>query len=102
MIITYKTVREWAEKLGRDYANKIRRRTPLLGDKWHLDEIVITIKCMHHFLWRTVDQNGFVLDFLMQKRRNTQAAKHFIRKFLSSQGDSPRVMVSDKLGSVLA
>jgi putative transposase len=52
-----------------------------------------------HFLWRAVDQDGFVLEVLVQKRRNTQAAKRFIRKLLSSQGVSPRVMVTDKLGS---
>ena len=41
---------KWAEKFGRDYANKIRRPTPRLGDKWHLDEVVITIKGKCHFL----------------------------------------------------
>jgi putative transposase len=44
IFVTHKTVYEWAEKFGRDYANKIRRRTPRLGEKWHLDEVVITIK----------------------------------------------------------
>ena len=50
-------------------------------------------------MWRAVDQDGFVLDILVQKRRDTQAAKRFMRKLLSSQGVSPRVMVTDKLGS---
>ncbi|KAB2756690.1 MULTISPECIES: IS6 family transposase [Brucella] len=99
IIVTHKTVREWAEKFGRDYTNKIRRRTPRLGDKWHLDEVVITIKGKRHFLWRAVDQDGFVLEVLVQKRRDTKAAKRFMRKLLSSQGASPRIMVTDKLGS---
>ncbi|MGO1163955.1 IS6 family transposase [Brucella sp. C7-11G] len=99
IIVTHKTVREWAEKFGRNYANQIRRRCPRLGDKWHLDEVVITIKGERHFLWRAVDQDGFVLEVLVQKRRDTKAAKRFIVKLLSSQGASPRVMVSDKLGS---
>jgi len=99
IIVTHKTVREWAEKFGRAYANSIRRRTPRLGDKWHLDECVISIKGEHHILWRAVDQDGFVLDVLVQKRRNTKAAKRFMRKLLSGQGSSPRVMVTDKLGS---
>ncbi|MHC3941665.1 hypothetical protein ACI0FR_02995 [Paenochrobactrum sp. BZR 201-1] len=81
------------------YTNKIRRRTPRLGDKWHLDEVVITIKGKLHFLWRAVDQDGFLLEVLVQKRRNTKAAKHFMRKLLSGHGYSPRVMVTDKLGS---
>ena len=99
IIVTYKTVYEWAEKFGRAYANAIRRRTPRSGDKWHLDECVISIKGEHHILWRAVDQDGFVLEVLVQKRRNTRAARRFMRKLLSRQGCSPRVMVTDKLGS---
>ena len=65
IIVTHKTVREWAEKFGRDYANTIRRRTPRLGDKWHLDEAVVTINGERHFLWRAVDQDDFVLEVLV-------------------------------------
>ncbi|NNU62854.1 IS6 family transposase [Ochrobactrum soli] len=99
IIVTHKTVREWAEKFGRDYANKIRRRTPRLGDKWHLGEAVVMINGERHCLWRAVDRDGFVLDVLIQKRRDTKAARRFIRKLLSSQGAVPCVMVTDKLRS---
>ncbi|WP_435656229.1 IS6 family transposase [Brucella pituitosa] len=99
IFVTYKTVYEWAEKFGRAYASHIRRRTPGLGDKWHLDECVISIKGEHHILWRAVDQDGFVLDVLVQKRRHTKAAKRFMRKLLSAQGCAPRIMVTDKLRS---
>lgn len=99
IFVTYKTVREWAEKFGRDYAKKIRRRTPRFGDKWHLDECVVSIKGEKHILWRAVDQDGFVLDVLVEKRRDTKAAKRFIRKLLSYQGVATRVMLTDKLGS---
>lgn len=58
IIVTHKTVREWAKKFGREYANTIRRSTPRLGDKWHLDEVVITIKGKRHIRWRAVDQGG--------------------------------------------
>ena len=78
IIVTHKTVRQWAEKLGRN-SNKIRRRTPRLGDKWHLDEAVISINGKKHFLWRAVDQDGFVLEVLVQSRRETKAAKRLIR-----------------------
>jgi len=99
ILVTHKTVREWAQKCGRNYANNIRRRIPRLGDKWQFDEVIITIKGKHHILWRAVDQDGFVLDVLVQKRRNTKAAKRFMRKLLSSRGYSTRVIVTDKLGS---
>ncbi|WP_273729305.1 IS6 family transposase [Brucella gallinifaecis] len=99
IIVTHKTVHEWAEKFGREYANMIRRRTARLGDKWHLDEVVITIKGEKHFFWGAVDQDGFVLEVVVQKRRNTKAAKRFMRKLLCVQGSAARVMVTDKLRS---
>jgi putative transposase len=70
-----------------------------LGDKWHLDEVVISIRGKKHWLWRTVDRNGFVLDVLVQSRRNANAAKRLMRKLLKRQGRAPRVMITDKLRS---
>ena len=70
-----------------------------LGDKWHLDEVVVTILSGKHWLWRAVDQDGFVLDVLVQSRRNAKAAKRLIRKLLKAQGLAPRVMITDKLRS---
>ena len=74
-------------------------RAGKLGDKWHLDEVVITIAGKKHWLWRAVDQDGFVLDVLVQSRRNTKAAKRLMRKLLKGQGRSPRVIITDKLRS---
>lgn len=69
--ITNKTVYEWAEKFGRAYAASIRRRNSRFGDKWHLDECVISIKGKDHILCRAVDRDSLVLDDLVQKRRKT-------------------------------
>ncbi len=60
--IGHKTVRRWAEKFRQAFVNCIRRRTPRPGDRWHLDEVVITIAGKRHWLWRAVDQDGFALD----------------------------------------
>ncbi|MEB0033306.1 DDE-type integrase/transposase/recombinase, partial [Undibacterium sp. RTI2.1] len=68
IIVTYETIRQWTLKFGPGYANELRRRQPQREDKWHLDEVVLTIKGKHHYLWRAVDQNGHVLDILMQSR----------------------------------
>ena len=73
--VSYETVRQWALKFGQDFANQIRRRFPATGDKWHLDEVMITIAGRKHWLWRAVDQHGLVLDILVQSRRNAKAAK---------------------------
>ena len=94
--------RRWAEKFGRDYANRLRRRAIRPGDTWHLDEVVITIAGQKHWLWRAVDGHGFVLDVLVQKRRDTKAAKRLMRKLLKKYAMAPRVMITDKLRSYAA
>ncbi|QRM56785.1 IS6 family transposase [Sinorhizobium sp. BG8] len=100
IIVSHQTIRLWAEKFGRAFANDIRRRSVgKLGDKWHLDEVVITIRGRRYWLWRAVDQDGFVLDVLVQSRRNAKAAKRLMRKLLKDQGQPPRVMITDKLRS---
>ena len=100
--VTYETIRQWGLKFGRELANRIRWRAPRRGDKWHLDEVVITIAGKKHWLWRAVDQEGFVLDFLVQSRRDKKAAKRLFRKLLKKQGRAPRVLITDKLKSYSA
>jgi putative transposase len=100
--VSHETVRQWALKFGQGYANQIRRRLPAPGDKWHLDEVVISIAGKKHWLWRAVDQNGIVLDILVQSRRNAKAAKRLLRKLLKKRGMAPRVMITDKLASYAA
>jgi putative transposase len=102
IIVSHQTIRTWAEKFGRNFANRIRRRSGRFGDKWHLDEVVVSIAGKKQWLWRAVDQDGFVLDVLVQSRRNARAAKRLMRKLLQKQGCSPRVMITDKLGSYAA
>jgi putative transposase len=71
IIVSHETVRYWAETFGRIYASKIRRRAPQFGDKWHLDEVVISINGKKYWLWRAVDADGFVLDALVQSREGS-------------------------------
>ena len=99
IIVSHEAVRQWARKFGQAFANRIRRRLPRAGDKWHLDEVVITIAGKKHGLWRAVGQDGLVLDVLVQRRRDKQAAKRLLRKLLKKQGEPPRVMITDKLRS---
>jgi putative transposase len=73
VIVSYESVRQWCLKFGVSFADKMRRRRPKPGDKWHLDEVFIRIKGELHFLWRAVDQDGVVLDILVQSRRNAGA-----------------------------
>jgi putative transposase len=82
ILVSHETVRQWAMKFGQSFANQIRRRLPAPGDKWHLDEVVITIAGEKHQLWRAVDQHGIVLDILVQSRRDAKAAKRLLPKLL--------------------
>ncbi len=102
ILVSHETVRQWALKFGQSFANQIRRRLPTAGDKWHLDEVMIHIAGRKHWLWRAVDQHGFVLDVLVQSRRDAKAAKRLLRKLLKKQGGAPRVMITDKLASYAA
>lgn len=97
--VSYETVRRWCQKFGRSFAHAMRRRRPRPGDKWHLDEVFIRIQGVQHYLWRAVDQDGVVLDILVQARRNASAAKRFFRKLLKGLQYVPRVIVTDKLKS---
>ena len=99
IIVSHETVRRRALKFGQGFANEIRRRLPRPGDEWHLDEVEIKIAGEKHWLWRAVDQDGTVLDVLVQSRRDREAAERLLRKLLRRQGRTPRVMVTDKLAS---
>src|SRR5918998_1953230 len=100
--VSHERVRQWALKFGQAFANRIRRRLPRAGDKWHLDEVAIKIAGVKHWLWRAVDQGGMVLDVLVQSRRDKRAAERLLRKLLRRQRRVPRVLITDKLGSYSA
>jgi putative transposase len=83
------------------------RQTPArgrgrLGDRWHLDEVFLKIQGKLQYLWRAVDQDGEVLDILVQSRRNKRAAKKFFRKLLKGLQYVPRAIITDKLRSYAA
>ena len=99
IVVTHETVRQWCRKFGPDYARKLRRRRGRLGDTWHLDELFVNIQGRRHYLWRAVDQDGDVIDILVQRRRDSRAARRFFRKLLKGQGSEPRWLITDKLGS---
>jgi putative transposase len=97
--VTYEAIRQWCQKFGQTFANDLRRRRPQPGDKWHLDEVFVKINGQRHYLWRAVDQEGIVLDILVQPRRDKVAAKRSFRKLLKGLQYAPRVLITDKLQS---
>jgi putative transposase len=97
--VSYETVRCWVDKFGRAIAANIRRSRPRPGSVWHLDEMVVRINGKRMFMWRAVDDEGEVLDALVQKRRNKRAALKLLRKLLKRQGYTPDEIVTDGLPS---
>jgi putative transposase len=99
IVVGYETIRQWCLKFGAAYARKLRQKRGKPGDKWHLDEVFIKINGRTYYLWRAVDQNGNILDILVTKRRNKEAAKRFFLKLLAGLEYEPRVVITDKLRS---
>jgi putative transposase len=102
IVVSYETIRQWCLKFGDDYTQKLRKRRSQPGDKWHVDEVFIKINGKTHYLWRAVDQNGIILDILVTKRRNKEAAKQFFLKLIKGLKYEPRVIITDKLRSYRA
>ena len=100
--LSFEAVRDWAQKFGGMYAKRLKRRAGRAGDCWYLDEVYLAINGNLQYLWRAVDQDGEVLDILVQPRRNKQAAKKFFRKLLNKHPYGPRLIITDKLRSYTA
>jgi len=100
IVVSYETIRSWCNKFGPAYARTIKKRLGSLGNTWYMGEVNIVMdRGERRYLWRAVDQDGDVLDILVQKRKNKQAALRFFRKLMKGQGRSARLIVTDKLPS---
>ena len=81
LTVSYEAIRLWCIKFGAAYARRLKRRQGRLGDTWHLDEVFVTIQGRRHYLWRAVDQDGDVIDILVQSHRDCRVATRFFRLF---------------------
>jgi transposase-like protein len=100
--VSYETVRRWVLKFGPLFAKELRRRRHRPTSHWHLDEMAVLIAGRRFWLWRAVDDEGEVLDLLVQRRRDKTAAVKLMRKLLKKHGFAPDVLVTDKLRSYAA
>ena len=100
--VSYESIRHWCETFGFAYARRLRQRAGPVGDTWHLDELFVTIRGQRQYLWRAVDQDGDVIDILLQPRRDRHAAARFFRKLLKRSGRVPHRLVTDRSGSYRA
>jgi transposase-like protein len=97
--VSYETVRRWVLKFGPMVARALRERRPRPSSRWHLDKRVVRIAGKLMYLWRAVDDEGEILDMLVQRRRDKHAALRLMRKLLRKMGYAPAVIVTDKLRS---
>lgn len=100
--VSYETIRCWTVKFGQLFAHNLRRSRPKPTGCWHLDEMVVKIAGKRMYLWRAVDDEGEVLDMLVQERRSKAAALTLLRKLAKNQGVRPEAIVTDKLASYRA
>ena len=97
--ISYESVRRWILKFGGPIARNLCLMRPTPSYRWDLDEMVIVIRGQHHWVWRAVDNEGEVLYFLVQSRRNAKAALKLMRKLMKKHGWALTRLVTDKLRS---
>jgi putative transposase len=97
--VSDEAIRLWCRTFGPAFAAGASPRRARAGDKWHLDEVQLKINGKKHWLWRAVDQEGLVLDILVQPRRDQHAAERFLRRVLEGEQQAPRVVITDKLAS---
>jgi len=97
--VSYETIRAWTVKFGPKIAANLRRRKLPPSPRWHLDEMVCKIGGERVYLWRAVDDEGEVLDLVVQKRRDTRAASKLLKQLLRSQPVEPESIVTDGLAS---
>lgn len=90
VIVSRETVRLWTNRFGRHFAHCTRKERSRPNDKWHMDEVVITIGGSKFWLWRAINAEGDVLDILVQARRNTKAAKRFFSRLVRQVVQPPR------------
>ena len=100
--VSYETIRRWIDQFGPVFAKRIKIRSPNPSTVWHLDEIYTKINGKMVYLWRAVDDEGSVLDIIVQSRRNKKAAMRLLRKLLKNNAVKPDRIVTDRLGSYRA
>jgi transposase-like protein len=100
--VSYETVRRWFLKFGPVIAANLKQARPKPSDHWHLDEMAVLIRGQRYWLWRAVDNEGEVLDFVVQRSRDAKVAAKLMKKLLKRYGIRPSRIVTDQLRSYRA
>src|SRR5579863_9174315 len=96
IFVSHETIRRWVIHFGPIYARRLRAGRPAPTGQWHLDEVFVSIAGRQMYLWRAVDDEGEVLDVLVQARRDNDAALRLMRKLLKNQRFVPSSIITDR------
>ena len=99
IVVSYEAIRLWCNNFGPKYARKLKFRHRGYGDTFFIDEVFLKSNGKQHYLWRAVDQDGEVVDVFLQSRRDSMAAKRFLKRLIKKDRGEPRKIVTDKLRS---
>lgn len=97
--VSYETIGCWTKKFGPLIAKRLKKRWPVPSPRWRLDEIVCRIRGRRMYLWRAVDDEGEVLDFVVQRRRDTEAALKLLARLLRNKAIEAKKITTDGLAS---
>ena len=100
--VSYETIRCWTIRFGPLIGRRLKKLRAAPTGRWHLDEMVCRVGGRRMYLWRAVDDEGEVLDVVMQKARDTKAALKLLRKLLRNQPVAPERITTDGLRSYSA
>ncbi len=99
IVVSCETIHRWGIKFDPAYVRQLQRKKASNDDVWYLDEVVISIQSKKRYLGRAIDQDGYILDEILQSRSNTKAAKRLLTLLLKKQRVVPKRIITDKPGS---
>ena len=95
--VDHSTIMRWVHQYSPEIEQRIRRHLGPTNDSWRVDETYIKVKGKWKYLYRAVDSDGDIIDFMLSSKRDRKAAKRFFKKALSSNHNQiPRVITVDK------
>ncbi|NQY10502.1 MAG: IS6 family transposase [Flavobacteriales bacterium] len=96
--VDHSTIQRWVFKFTPEIEKNMNKRKYRTGDSWRMDETYIKVGGKDRFLYRAVDKEGNIVDFLLTKSRQRMSAQKFFNKAIENNG-KPRVINIDKIGS---
>ena len=99
IFVDHSTLNRWVIFYARKFADKLKKyRKKGYNKVWYIDETYVKVKGKWHYLYRSINKQGDTLDFYLSERRDTEAAKHFLKKSLKNlkRLERPKILNTDK------